>query len=239
MSDTRRPPVPVPPSSRREVDAFLDAARAVPAKAEARGRLIFAMDATASREPTWDRATHLQSGMFQAAAGLGGLAVQLCYYRGFGEFKASGWVTDAEAMIRLMTSVFCLGGATQIAKVLRHAVAESKRGKVDALVFVGDCMEEDVDVLAALAGELGLRGVPVFLFHEGDDAAAARAFRHIAKLTKGACCPFDASSPGQLRDLLTAVAVYASGGRAALDALARQGSNRAVRLLTDQMTREG
>ena len=63
--------------------------------------------------------------------------------------------------------------------------------KVNALVYVGDSMEEDVDALCARAGELALLGVPVFLFQEGADATAARAFREIARLTKGAYCRFD------------------------------------------------
>ena len=45
-----------------------------------------------------------------------------------------------------------------------------KKQRVDALVFVGDAMEENVDRLCQLAGELGLNGVPIFLFHEGGDA---------------------------------------------------------------------
>ena len=72
------------------------------------------------------------------------------------------------------------------------------------------------------AGELGLLGVPVFIFHEGSDPKAQEAFRQIAHLTRGACCPFDASSAQQLRDLLSAVAVYAAGGRAALEGYSRR-----------------
>ena len=90
-----------------------------------------------------------------------------------------------------MTSVACHGGLTQIGKVLSHALDEAGARKVNALVYVGDCMEEDVDGLCARAGKLALLGVPVFLFQEGDDANAARAFREIARLTKGAFCRFD------------------------------------------------
>ena len=207
------------PSSRAEVDAFLRKVAATPAVKPAgrRGRLIFAMDATASREPTWDRACHIQGQMFETTASLGGLQIQLCYYRGYGEFKASPWLTRSKELLQRMTRVFCLGGLTQIEKVLRHALKETKDKKVDAVVFVGDVMEEDVDRLAHLAGELGLHGVPVFLFQEGIDPVAERAFRQIARLTDGAFCPFDSSSADQLRDLLSAVAVYAAGGRRALE----------------------
>ncbi|MFQ5985522.1 MAG: VWA domain-containing protein [Alphaproteobacteria bacterium] len=201
-----------------EIDAFLKKVAAVQApRPEGRGRLLFAMDATASREPTWDRACHIQGEMFEATAALGGLEVQLVYYRGFGEFRRTKWLMSSADLVGSMTGVFCLGGQTQIAKVLRHAIAETKRKKVNALVFVGDCMEEDIDHLCSLAGELGLLGVPAFIFHEGDEPLAARAFRHIARLTNGACCRFDASSAQQLKELLGAVAVFAAGGRRALE----------------------
>ena len=213
-------------SSRQEVDAFLTKAAAAPAVKPAgeRGRLIFAMDATASREPTWDHACHIQAEMFKETDALGGLEIQLVYYRGFGEFRAGGWAVSADALLGTMTGVFCLAGHTQIEKVLRHAIAETRQKKVDALVFVGDCLEEDLDRLGQLAGELGLLGVPCFMFHEGGDQIAALAFQQIARLSGGAFCRFDAGSAKQLRDLLSAVAVYAAGGRKALaDYSARRG----------------
>ena len=98
----------------------------------------------------------------------------------------------------------------------------ARTAKVNALIYVGDCMEEDVDQLGTLAGELGLIGVPVFLFQEGRDQRAERAFREIARLSRGAYCRFDAGSARQLRELLTAVAVYATGGRKALKTTARR-----------------
>ncbi len=211
------------PAADAELEAFLERVAATPRPAGGgRGRLIFAMDATASREPTWDRACQIQGEMFGATAELGGLEIQLVYYRGFGEFRRTGWIADSRSLVRQMTGVFCLGGHTQIARVLGHAVEESKRRKVDAVVFVGDSMEESVDHLSHIAGELGLLGVPVFVFHEGDEPVAAGAFRHIARLTNGAYCSFDASSAGQLRDLLRAVAVYAAGGRRALENLGKR-----------------
>ncbi|HEX9768358.1 MAG TPA: VWA domain-containing protein [Kiloniellales bacterium] len=213
-------------SGQSEVDSFLKKVAAAPAVRPAgeRGRLVFAMDATASREPTWDQACHIQAEMFRETAALGGLEIQLVYYRGFGEFKAGSWATTADALLRTMTGVMCLAGHTQIGKVLKHAIAETKAKKVDALVFVGDCLEEDIDQLGRLAGELGLLGVPCFMFHEGRDDVAAKAFQQIARLSGGAFCRFDASSPKQLRDLLSAVAVYAAGGRKALaDFSARHG----------------
>jgi hypothetical protein len=219
-----------------EVAAFLDEVRRLPARPEAggRGRLIFALDATASREPTWDRACDVQASMFVEAERLGGLDVQLAYYRGFGECRASRWIGQPADLVRLMQSVRCVAGRTQIARVLRHAVNETARERVHALVFVGDAMEEDVDELGHLAGEVGLRGVRAFMFHEGDDPGAVRAFRQIAQLTGGACCRFDAGSPAQLRELLRAVAAYAAGGMKALQDLGRR-ERGMVRLIASQV----
>ena len=156
-------------TEKAEVDAFLRRVAATPAPVRQgeTGRLIFAMDATASREPTWDNACQIQGEMFDATASLGGLSVQLVYYRGFGECRASKWVRDSRALVRAMTAVHCLGGHTQIRRVLQHALDETQVQRVHALVFVGDAMEENVDELCAIAGELGLRGVPAFMFHEG------------------------------------------------------------------------
>ena len=225
-------------SARADVNAFLDRVAAAPRPTPAgqRGRLVFALDATASRQPTWDQASQIQAEMFAQTSALGGLDVQLCFYRGYGEFSFSPWYSDSNALLRRMTSVFCLGGLTQIRRVLRHTLRETKSKKVDALVFVGDCVEEDVDQLCALAGELGIHAVPAFLFHEGRDPRAGMAFEQIARLTGGACCPFDANSPHQLKELLSAVAVYAAGGRKALEDFSA-GKSDLVRRLTHQLSR--
>ena len=217
-------------SSRGEVDAFLERVAATPAPGG--GRLLFALDATASREPAWDRASHLQAEMFQAAAGLGGLAIQLAWYRGFLEFETTPWYVASRPLLERMTAVRCAAGQTQIGRVLAHAVAEHGRGRVSALVFVGDCVEESPDALYRGAGQLGLLGVPAFMFLEGRDPAATTVFGEIARLSGGAFCPFDAGSAAQLRDLLTAVAVYASGGRKALEAHGTARGSAAHRLLT-------
>ncbi len=216
--------VPTTRSSQAQVAAFLDKVRAMPTVLQAgtRGRLVFAMDATASREPTWDIAAQIQGQMFVETAALGGVDIQLAFYRGFGEFKASGWTADEQSLLKRMQVVHCLAGQTQIGKVLQHAINETKNRKINALVFVGDAFEEDIDAIGKTAGELGLLGVPAFMFHEGDDPLAGFAFQQVARLTNGAYCQFDASSARALRELLSAVAVYAAGGRPALEDLARR-----------------
>jgi hypothetical protein len=223
-----------PSATRRaEVDAFLERARALGPRTDGkRGRLIFALDATMSRQPTWDLACELQAGMFEETAAIGGLDVELVYYRGLGECRASRWVSDPTRLKGLMERIDCRGGHTQIGRVLEHVRKEAKIAKVDAFVFVGDAMEEKVDDLCARAGELALLGVPAFMFQEGGDPIAERAFREIARLTGGVWCPFDTGAASQLRELLRAAAAYAAGGRTALaDLSKRAGGGAAVKLL--------
>lgn len=206
-------------SSSSDIDAFLKKVEMTPRPVASgkRGRMIFCMDATASREPLWDHACHIQAEMFTATAASGGLDVQLCYYRGFREFYKTRWISHPDELHKVMSKIRCAGGMTQIMRLLNHAITESQTSKVNALVFVGDAMEENIDLLSHKAGKLGLSGIPAFMFHEGYDPMAERAFREIARLSGGAYCRFDMSSPQQLRDLLAAVAVFASGGRRALE----------------------
>ena len=216
------------------IAAFVEAAKKVPAPAASgRGRLIFALDATMSRQPTWDLAQSLQAKMFEAAGSLGGLDVQLVYFRGFNECRASKFVSGGQGLKELMSRIDVRGGSTQIRRVLVHARDEARRAKVGALVFIGDAMEENPDTLASLAGELALLGVKAFMFQEGQDPAARRTFGEIARLTGGAYSSFDIGASARLAALLRAAAAYAAGGHAAL---AREAANDAeARLLLSQM----
>ncbi|HEY4773301.1 MAG TPA: VWA domain-containing protein [Xanthobacteraceae bacterium] len=225
---------PAPTSTRADIDAFLVKARALAAERPGvapgkRGRLIFALDATMSRQPTWDIACQLQAEMFREAAAVGGLDIQLVYYRGFGECRTSRWISDARELAALMGKIDCRGGHTQIGKVLAHARRESEKETVQALVFVGDAMEESLDDLCAAAGQLGLLGVPAFVFHEGTDPIASNAFREIARLSRGAYCRFSPGAAHELAELLRAVAAYAAGGMKALESAQRTAG--AVKLL--------
>ncbi|RDJ27582.1 VWA domain-containing protein [Bosea caraganae] len=217
-----------------EIDRFLGAARQLaPLATGQAGRLVFALDATMSRQPTWDLACSLQARMFEVAAQSGGLAVQLVYFRGFAECRSSGWVGEPQRLTGLMTRIACEGGQTQIARVLRHVRDEARAVPIRAFVFVGDAMEEDVDALAALAGELGLRGIRGFLFQEGHEPAASAAFATMARLTGGAHARFDVNAPNSLLDLLRGAAAYAAGGREAMLKLA--GASPAVKGLLTAM----
>lgn len=209
-----------PPSRKStsgEITQFLQKSRAISEFVERQPRLLFAVDATASRQPTWDRATHQQQEMFLATAKVASLSVQLCYYRGFNELRASRWLTDSQALARLMGRVRCEGGHTQIARLLRHALKEHGDSPIRALVFIGDAMEENPDTLCDLAGQCGLLNLPLFLFQEGRDPIVEQTLRSMTRLSGGAYARFDSASADRLAALLGAVASFAAGGRAALE----------------------
>ena len=216
------------PSAAEDIAAFVAKARAMsPHGASAKGRLVFALDATMSRQPTWDMACALQADMFREAASMGSLDIRLVYYRGLNECRATGWISDSAQLAKLMGKIDCQGVNTQIGNVLSEARREAVASGVRAVVFVGDAMEEAVDDLCARAGELGLLKVPVFMFQEGNNPAAEQAFREIARLTGGAWCRFDPGASAQLRELLRAAAAYAAGGREALLRLSKTASGAA------------
>lgn len=194
-----------------------------PPSAQARGRIIFALDATASREQTWRMATKLQAEMFHAVGK--DMTMQLVFFRGnaFGgadECKASRWVKGSADLEMLMKQVRTETGYTQIARVLKHAAAENRIQPVSAVVYVGDaCEEHDEEVYGATRG----LGCPVFMFHEDEsmgapdkmrsapDRYAKKVFKTVASLTGGAYATFDEGSADEMKRLLRAVGRYASG----------------------------
>jgi hypothetical protein len=164
--------------------------------------------------------------MVREAAALGSLDLQLAFYRGDGECRASGWIQDPAQLTRLMSKIDCRSGPTQIGKILTHALKETAQGKVGAVVFIGDALEQrkdaanahdDIDSLCSQARELGRLGTPVFMFQEGRDREAGAGFREIASLSGGAYERFDAGAGKRLGELLKAAALFAVGGTTALE----------------------
>lgn len=208
---------------RQDLSTFLQQAERLPQRfssdSQQRGRLIFALDATASRQPSWDRACQLQNQMFQTAESLGGLQLQLCYYRGFNEFYASEWVDNTRRLQQIMGSVLCLGGYTQLERVLEHCLLTHRQHPVQAAIIIGDAVEESVDTLCNQAGKLGLMGLPLFVFQEGSNASVRQCFQQLGALSNGAFAAFDDASAERLAELLRAVASFASGGYPALERL--------------------
>jgi len=229
--------MPIPTVSSPRVAALLEKMRG-----RARGRLIFAIDATASREQTWEIACQLQNQMFEEAAKIGGLEIQLVFYRGADEVRQSAWFADGGELARRMRSIRCDAGTTKIARVLRHIRKEHAHEKVDAAIFVGDACEESPGELYDAASGLA---VPVFLFQEGDGLAmyvndrggfvvphppqtVEQVFREIARLSHGAYARFDSGAAAQLGELLRAIAAFAVGGLTALSDLRTDAARRLI-----------
>jgi hypothetical protein len=204
-------------SNSTEISAFLQQSRNISNFVAEQPRLLFAIDATASRQPTWDSAVHLQRELFLATRELSSLSVQLCFFRGLSDFQASRWLSDPEALATQMSRVQCEGGHTQIGRLLKHAITEHRKLTIQALVFVGDAMEESPGALCDLAAQCGILKLPLFLFQEGHDPEVEQIYRRMAKVSGGAWARFDSASADSLRQLLGAVARYASGGRKALE----------------------
>ncbi|SNY93929.1 hypothetical protein SAMN04515647_4249 [Cohaesibacter sp. ES.047] len=208
-----------PETGKGEVASFLAKTKMVRQAQEQQGlkpvsgHLVFALDATMSRQPTWDVACSLQSDMFEVAAAHGALATQLVYFRGTAECRASRWTRSASDMIGWMERFDCRAGRTQIGRILQHVKNEANRTRLDAVVYVGDCLEENPDEIAGLAGDIALRGIPVFVFQEGTDALATTIFKDVARLTGGAYAQFDSHSKHKLADYLKGIAAYAASGR--------------------------
>ena len=224
-------------SASEDIAAFVAKARAMsPHAAGARGRLVFALDATMSRQPTWDMACALQADMFREAAALGSLDIRLVYYRGLNECRASRMdfrqraTGEADGQDRLPRRQYpdrqgAVGSAARSGR-LRRARRGVRRRRDGG---------ERRSTLCVKAGELGLLKVPVFMFQEGHDGVAEQAFREIARLTGGAWCRFDPGAAAQLRELLRAAAAYAAGGREALLRLSKAGSGAATLDRADEM----
>ena len=220
-------------SKRSDVQNFLSQVATIP-NTSGHAHMIFALDATASREETWDVARQLQTEMFLSARSLGGLNLQLCYFRGFAEFFTSQWENNADQIARIMARMNCEAGATQIERVLAHTIDENQTRKIKCLVYIGDAMEENVDVLSNLAGKLGLLNIPVFMFQERGDPGTKKAFMECARLSGGAYSQFDQASASHLKELLKAVAVYAAGGYKALKNFSKTSTDE-VKLLEQQL----
>lgn len=216
----------ITPSSRQaKVEAFLEKNRREIA-AGGHGRLIFALDATASRQPTWDCAAKLQAQMFGAASGVSGLQVQLVFFRGV-QCQTSDWTRDANSLAAKMRKIFCESGTTQWLRVLRHIRQEHRRNPVSVAVCIGDAFEESADEAYAAVAE----APKLVMVQEGDDPLVSAVFARLAEKTGGLHFKLGPDSTHELAELLRGLGAYAVGGPEALKRL----STNSARLLLAQL----
>lgn len=202
---------------------------------QSRPRLLFAMDATASREGAWNVAKEITGTMFEAVPGA--LDVALAWHSGGRLQQVTPFSPDTRSFLEKVHAVRCVAGGTALKEILARATSTVR---LKALIYIGDCFEENASEALELAKQLKLRGVRCFLFHDRssmvqgyDVDTASKVFGEIARITGGALLPFDESAPELVKQLLEAIAYYAAQGMKALQAKSK--TLPAARLLLEQM----
>jgi len=220
-------------STGSDVATFISKARAIKRIADAQTRIIFSLDATASRAPTWQQAQSLHKALFEAASETSELSLQLCYFRGIATFHASPWLATASGLRGALSQIYCEGGITQIQRLLEHCLHQhSDSTSIKAIIFVGDAVEEDAGLLNDLAVKCRLAKRPLYIFQEGSDPVAGSAFASMAALSGGVHFGLGNDSADQLRRLLQSVVRLATGGRKALESSTRESDKLLLKKLT-------
>ncbi|MCD8566387.1 MAG: VWA domain-containing protein [Alphaproteobacteria bacterium] len=177
------------------------------------GRVGFIIDATGSRESTWNEAQKIQTDMFSSVAGKGGLKLKLTHFGG-STLSVHEWMDDPNAVASKMKEVSCMLGLTQIIKALEAFLVDNPKEAASSIILVGDSFEENIEELGPFCEKLKNQGTKVFSFLEGDDLQAKQAFSMLSEKTGGAFAVFGKDMP--LEDLCQGVALMAVGGTAAL-----------------------
>ena len=176
----------------------------------ARPRLIFAVDATAARDPAWTTARQVTDALVKALPGE--LDVALAVHGGSRVHTFTAFTNNAATLRDRASGVTCQAGLTRLLPILASSL---KQQSVRVIIYIGDVFEENLPQGRHLADALGARGTKLIVLHDTADPGARRdaeVFWDLAKRTGGCVLPFDSSAPGRLRDILSAVAVYAVGG---------------------------
>jgi hypothetical protein len=175
-----------------------------------RPRLIFAVDATASREQAWAAARQVTDTLVKALPGE--LDVALAVHGGSRVHTFTAFTNNAATLRDRAAGVTCEAGLTRLLPILSASV---RRPAIRVVVYIGDVFEESLPEGRRLADAMGEQGTKLIVLHDTADPAARRdaeMFWDLARRTGGCVLPFDASASSRLRDLLSAVAVYAVGG---------------------------
>jgi len=183
----------------------------------------FLIDATGSREDTWEQAQGIQAKMFKSAAGLQTIRLRLAYFGG-DCLNSPGWMNSPARVAKHMAAVRCRTGLTQIIEGLHSFIQEAPENRAAAIILVGDAFEEDADQAEHAGTMLKKMGIRVFSFIEGNDPTAQSVFQRLAEITGGKFAKFGSDLP--LSDLCEGVALLTSGGEKALDRLKNQNVRR-------------
>src|ERR1700733_3610098 len=178
--------------------------------APGRPRLIFAVDATASREPAWTAARKVTDALVKALPGE--LDVALAGHGGSRVHTFTAFTNSAATLRDRAAGVACEAGMTRLLPILSTSL---RQPGVRVVVYIGDVFEESLNHGRRLADAMGTQGTKLIVLHDTADPGARRdaeVFWDLTKRTGGCVLPFNAAASSRLRDLLSAVAVYAVGG---------------------------
>lgn len=202
------PPPPVPLLDR--LRAWLIPRPAATPPAPTRPRLIFGVDATASREPAWATARQVTDSLFTALPGE--LDIALAVHGGSFLHTFTDFTANPATLRDRAAAITCRSGRTQLLPILSRALSNPG---VRVVLYIGDVFEESPARARRLADALGAQGTKLIVLHDTADWDARRDaefFADLARRTGGCVLPFDATAVQRLRDLLAAVATYAVGG---------------------------
>lgn len=189
----------------------VDTAPAAPAAR--RPRLVFAVDATASREAAWASAKKITDRMFGVIPNA--LDVALAVHGGDDLHTFTTFSADVDAFRKQAAAVDCESGVTRLCDIMARTL---DAGGVRVMSYIGDAFEEDADEALKLADRFRLRGIQAVMLSDGAEGKPLEVFRQIAERTGGAVLDFRAGDAALMGELLAGVATLAIGGRRLLEA---------------------
>lgn len=187
-------------------------------------RLLFTLDATASREGAWNVARKITHSMFEQLPGE--LEVSLGWHGGGSLQEITPFSTQSRGFLDKLNSVNCSAGRTALNDLLQEC---TQIPRLRALVYIGDCFEENEENAYAIAEQLRIKGIKLFIFHDRSSERygynvddAKRIFANLIDICGGCLLDFNESSANKSKELLDAIAVYAAGGTKLLEQKRKQ-----------------
>src|SRR5262249_45195432 len=114
-----------------------------------RPRLVFAVDATASREPAWAAARQVTDALVKALPGE--LDVALAVHGGARVHTFTEFTNNPATLRDRAAGISCIAGMTRLLPILATSL---KRQAVRVIVYIGDVFEENLAAGRELANSL-------------------------------------------------------------------------------------
>ena len=174
-------------------------------------------------------ACHIQAEMFEETAALGGLDVQLVYYRGFGECEASPWLGNAADLPRRMTGVRLprRPDPDRPGAAACHRRDQGQEGRTP-WSSSATAWRKMPTRSATRPASWACWACPSSCSTRAVTPWPPRPSTRWRGSPAAPIAPSMPAAPSQLRELLGAVAVYAAGGRQALEDLRPRGRRRGL-----------